>query len=543
MSASEHRAATIDTDENNERRFCRVARYEAFSLLFIVLVGAAFRLYHIGWQPLWFDEAFSEWASRQSVSYLWSVLPTFETNPPLYYALLKEWRALFGDSEAALRSLSALFGTATIPVVYAMGRMLGGHRSGPVSGLMAAAIFALSPIHVQYAQEARVYAMLVFGVALAMSGLMWLILNPAQICAWADRSGSDKGGQRTPWVIGVFALGMALIMWSHDTGAFAVLAMALPGVYWWATDAKRCPRALIGLLLAGAVAFALLLPYLGHLTSHMGTVNKSFWIEAPTWSTLTDVVTGIYGTPTKEGFSVFVVFWSLGVFAIHALWQRGMRSIALLLVSVGLVPVLLELLVSFLAMPIFLDRTLLYANVPLYVAAGYAITQLPIKSGVAAAIVVSMLGIALGSYYRDSKKEPWNEIAAYLSSSLQPGEPVLLLPSSLFLPLEYYAVRQGAEFRQVGVPFDWRNPRLAQPTPDDRPPRTKIESTDMDRISPLIGRSNRVGLLMRRSDLVDPKLLVKQEVMKTHDITEIKQFQNITVIMFEARGNTVDRTK
>ena len=42
-----------------------------------------------------------------------------ESNPALYYLLAGGFEHVFGSSEFAVRSVSALVGTATIPVVYA----------------------------------------------------------------------------------------------------------------------------------------------------------------------------------------------------------------------------------------------------------------------------------------------------------------------------------------------------------------------------------------------------------------------------------------
>jgi mannosyltransferase len=508
-----------------------------FALALVIAVGAVVRFYHIGGLSLWTDEGFSEWASRQSTWYLWTVLPGFETNPPLYYTLLKGWCVLFGDSEASLRSLSALFSIATIPLVFAMGRMLGARRSGWMSGLLAAAMFALSPIHVQYAQEARAYAMLTFGVAVAMTGVMWLMLNPMQVCARADQSSASK--ERIPQMLGLFALGMALTMWSHDTGALAVLAIALPVIYWWIVDAKCCPRALVRLLIAGAIAFALFLPYLAPLLSHMGHVRSSFWIQVPDRWVIEETITRLVGGPSKWNVTV-VVFGALAAFAITSLWRHGMRSIAILLVSVGLLPILAELLVSFLAMPIFLERTLLYVNIPLFVAVAYAISRIQIAYlGVAGVVIVlALLGTSLHEHFRDFKKEPWNEIAAYLSRSLQPGQPVLLDPDWVTPALEYYADRQGAAFRMVGVPADWPEPSHSQPAADAVPNTLKVEMADMDRVAQLIQSSRRVGLVLRLAEIHDPDSLTMREILKTHAITETRKFRGITVITFSAREDS-----
>jgi mannosyltransferase len=533
MSKSRGFAVTASTVEE-EIGTLQMRQSAVFALLIVVIVGALVRFYQIGWQPFWVDEGFSEWASRQSVWYLWTVLPTFEPNPPLYYTLLKGWRVLFGDSEAALRSLSVLFSVATIPLVFAMGRMIGDRHSGTATGMMAATLFALSPLHLQFAQEARSYAMLVFGVALTMTAVIWLMLNQVQVCGLAEKASPKRW--KVHQMLGLFALGMALIMWSHNVGALAVLAIALPIVYWWFVDTKRCTRALIRIFIASAIAFALFLPNLGPLLGHTEHVHASFWIARPDWGDITETITRLFGTNTTEGFTVFVIFWSLAVFAISSLWQRGLYSVALLLVSVGLLPILLEVLVSYLAMPIFLERTLIYVNIPLFLAVAYGLTRMPEKFWkLTSVVLVSLLVIALGSHFRSFSKEPWHEISSHLSHSLEPGQPVLLVPAEISWGLEHYAVQQGAAFQRVGIPADWPEPSLSRPAFDAVPGKKTIHIEDMERVAQLVQDSQGVGLVLRRSDLYDPESLTMKEILKTHDIQETKKYPGITVITFTAR--------
>ena len=86
-----------------------------------------------------------------------------ESNPPLYYVIAWGWAKVFGLGEVGLRSLSALFGAATIPVAYFIGRELSGRRAGYIT----AAIVAVNPMLIWYSQEARGYALLVFLAALS----------------------------------------------------------------------------------------------------------------------------------------------------------------------------------------------------------------------------------------------------------------------------------------------------------------------------------------------------------------------------------------
>ena len=87
-----------------------------------------------------------------------------ESNPPLYYVLAWGWAKAFGTGEVGLRSLSALFGAATVPLAYCIGAELANRRAG----LIAAALVAVSPMLIWYSQEARSYALLVFFCAASL---------------------------------------------------------------------------------------------------------------------------------------------------------------------------------------------------------------------------------------------------------------------------------------------------------------------------------------------------------------------------------------
>ncbi len=153
------------------------------ALALICLAGAALRFATLDVQSLWSDEAVTAHLLRMDLGGLWQAIPDSESTPPLYYVLAWLWTQLAGTGEVGMRSLSALLGSATIPVVWALGRRLGGERAG----LVAAALLAVNPMLVWFSQEARAYALL--ALLAALSALLWLRLleRPAtgRALAWA----------------------------------------------------------------------------------------------------------------------------------------------------------------------------------------------------------------------------------------------------------------------------------------------------------------------------------------------------------------------
>src|SRR5437868_14335284 len=108
-------ASLLPVQPSGTRLNLRITAVRLAAALTIFALGL--RLINIGGRPLWLDEAFSAWFSNQSFHYLWHVVPTYEAHPPLFYSVLKLWRGVAGESDAALRSFSVLLGTVTVPVV------------------------------------------------------------------------------------------------------------------------------------------------------------------------------------------------------------------------------------------------------------------------------------------------------------------------------------------------------------------------------------------------------------------------------------------
>jgi mannosyltransferase len=175
------------------------------ALLLIVLAGAAVRFATIGGQGFWLDEYVTVHMIRQSPTDLLNSVVSGESNPALYYVLAGGWERIFGSTELGVRSLTALLGTATIPVVYAAANYLGSRRAG----LIAAAITAASPMLIWYSQEARNYAL--FGFLAAVSFLCFV------------RALEEQRGQR--WLWG-WALASALTLCTHYFALFLIVPQA-----------------------------------------------------------------------------------------------------------------------------------------------------------------------------------------------------------------------------------------------------------------------------------------------------------------------------
>lgn len=155
--------------------------------LLSLLVASALILPALGHKDLWIDEADSVYFAQHA----WSALlfDLCDPHPPAYYALLKLALALGGTSEFVVRLPSALAGILAVAVLARLSRELAhteaasryassrvhGHDGDPRPALLdipvelPAALLAVAPLAVWYAQEARMYALVaLFGLGAAL---------------------------------------------------------------------------------------------------------------------------------------------------------------------------------------------------------------------------------------------------------------------------------------------------------------------------------------------------------------------------------------
>jgi len=104
----------------------------------LTVVAAVLRFTRLGYQGFWFDEGNTALLVHFSPGKMLGLIPQTESTPPLYYCLAWVWARIFGYGEAGLRSLSALAGVLTVPVMYAAAAKLISRRAGLIAAALAA---------------------------------------------------------------------------------------------------------------------------------------------------------------------------------------------------------------------------------------------------------------------------------------------------------------------------------------------------------------------------------------------------------------------
>ena len=205
-------------------------------LLLPVLIGAGIRFATLGHQSLWGDETATLAILHGSLGSVLDAVRANESTPPLYYYLAWFWVHVFGFSEAGVRSLSAVFGTATIVVLAVAARRLAGPRAGAAAAWFA----ATQPLLFWYSQEARAYSMFVLLSSLSLAGMLALRSRPGpgKLVGWTAVSVAAAATHYFAGFLVVAELG-ALFVWP---GRLRRRALAVPAV---AFIAASVPLALL----------------------------------------------------------------------------------------------------------------------------------------------------------------------------------------------------------------------------------------------------------------------------------------------------------
>ncbi len=417
---------------NRER--WRGAAMPLLILALLTLLGGLMRRYHLGQQGLWFDEADLVIRARQPLPDLLRNFVNPGENGPFYTLGMACWIKVFGTSEVAVRLPSAIAGTLAIPALYGLGRAL----RGPRLGLIAAALLTISPYAHWYAQDAKMYSLLVLLTIVAT----WLLLVAMR-----------RGGAM--WV--AYGIVAALTLGIHATfllvlAAHAVIAVALWRAGYGVRPAGRQARWLA--ILIGVATLPLLI-----WGAIFAVQNGPTWqVKATPWDILRRMLVEFSVTHRAAdavqawGVSLYVALAALGV---GLTWRAGNgeggtppRRALLVVGAMTAVPGVLFMLLS-MQRAVFEDRYLIVALPGFLLLAALGVDgllrrkpawPLAVAAGVAV-LIVAWLPLRDANFSTVPQKEDWREAYRHLAEHARAGDGVVVYPGYLRSTYDYYAMQ------------------------------------------------------------------------------------------------------
>ena len=458
-----------------------------FGPIAALLVAALLRFYNLGLRPVWTDEGSTWTASRLAITDLLHRCVTRDASPPLYY-LFTSLALRFGDDEWHLRVVSVLASLVLVWLTYRLARLA--LDRGPST--FAAFLTAIAPFQIQYAQEARTYALV--GMFLVGSTYVYARLQ--------QRPGPKR------WLPLVLLTAGGL--WTQTIAALGTGSQALVATFTPTGRRRFWPW-------AGAVATAavLYLPWLVYSHEMAQRLGDSHWYIPPAdrhalfkvvralLVSPFPLVTAPVGSP-HPGLGQWIpsklahVLLSLPPLAallvtLPTAFDRSARGFVSRLCWVSwLAPVLVVFLVS-LRQPLLLQRYFVFATPFVSVLFAQGIASLrPTAARVAlgaALVALSLLG--LQRYTHDFTKEPWREVTAHIRATAPPGRTIILVPFDVD-PLRFY-LRDGRSELEPYEVIHPDEPFSAHFTPrqlDDVERVIRLESAHYDEVWVIIRSAN-----------------------------------------------------
>lgn len=376
-------------------------------------VNLALKLPGLDRQSLWLDEALTVAVAVRPLDAI-VARAAGNQNPPLYGILMHGWIAAFGASETSIRLLPVMCSTLAAVGVFLLAQRFSGLRAA----VFAAVLFTAANLHVQYAREARVYALVTLLAVASSYAFLALVARPA----WRSAT--------------VLACVNGLLFHCHYVTAFVPLAQVL-AVALHAPWRMRAGR----FMAASAAASALLALPVVPLAWRNAPRVGAYWLDAPTWRDLRHVTKRLAGERRVLYASLLLMLPAVRR-VLGVPFARFDRGRVLYFALAAFVPVALAFAIGA-RVPIFLDRYLVYASVPLLLLFAELLALVPFGASGAAALAVGLVALLGGRTLREPAKDDWRGLVAEVRARHDAAESLVVVAAHEWPPFAYYWDREA----------------------------------------------------------------------------------------------------
>lgn len=402
MRAVEELDALKESVVSRPARAFRAIPLGHWLLLPVLLLAGILRAQELSTMGVSFDESFTQ----RMVEFSWPEMfdrIARETQPPLFYVLLKLWSGVFGGSVIAGRILTISLGVAAVGGMYAFVR--GAYRleerawrknfvEADLPALAAATLLAIAPLQIHWDQQIRMYSL---PIALSLWSSSFLVRalagNAAHVGNWS-----------------AYTIAAILLSYSHYFGLFILMSQFLYAIACrLATGNRNWFDRISPILLSGCVLSLAWQPWLAVFLRQRSGVARDFYLPEPSWDlfgrTVHEVWVGV-GMPLSADQGLLIAELSFLVLAVLAL---GRRPADLLVIALATIPVAAAFTISAISHPIITARYFLFSHVFVLAAIAVVACRVPwLGRYVAIALIVWILSKPCQDYLQ------WREEGAEL---------------------------------------------------------------------------------------------------------------------------------
>jgi uncharacterized membrane protein len=427
------------------------ASRKTWALILILILAFTLRLFHLAEKEIWYDEAFAVlYAEKGLASIIYGTVTPVEgaaadIHPLLYYFFLHGWMGL-GQSPFVVRFSSVTFGLLSLCLVFRIARELFDEQVG----LLATALIAISPFHIWYSQEARMYGLL----CLLTLPSIYLFIKACRDGKWLHWMG--------------FGVATGLSLYAHN------LAFLVPVTLDLLILLHRRWNLIGRLLVAHVVSLLMFLPWLLLAPGQFAKVQQAYWVPKPGLTELVrTLIVFTFNLPVPDGLLPLTLFFSLLLLALTV--NRLLRPTAVrkdqgawgIHLSLGLsfIPMLTMFAISQIK-AVYIERALLSSALLYYVSVAQGMLRGRLPRLVILSVVPIPLLLASSLWYQynyaDFPRSPFRQANAYLRDHYEAGDAIVHENKLSFFPSHYYDRTLAQEY--VGDVLGSSTDTLALPT-------------------------------------------------------------------------------
>jgi mannosyltransferase len=399
----------------------------------LTLVSLYMRTRALG-ASLWMDEGLSIGIASQPFFDIPGVLRQ-DGNPPLYYMALHLWMEVFGTGPADTQGLSVAISLLAVPGGLWAGWTLFGKRAG----LICAALGAFNPFLTVYAQETRMYSLMV---------VLSLLLSATFLHIFVFRRRS---------YLPLLVVLLAAILYTHSWGIFVTAGtlVTLGLVLVWSDERRDLFKdGLIGY----GLAFVLYIPWLPTLLYQTANTGAP-WLNSPRLGAPVQIAKGLLGGGTVTVALVLAAGSGLAAILTRKIADERERRAVLTALSIGVATLAVAWLFSQVS-PAWTTRYLGVALGPIFLLASVGLARAGNLGLVALVIVLVIWAVPKTSNLENKSNAA--DLANAVADTMRPGDLVVTLQPEQH-PLIHYHLRndmteatQLGEVEHKGV-MDWRD--------------------------------------------------------------------------------------
>jgi hypothetical protein len=315
-----------------------IINHRKIFVISIFIIGIVLRIIAIGTREIAYDDAFSFFLSRGSLSDI--ILGTAaDTMPPLYYFLLHFWMKISTDLWF-LRLLNIIINLMTAFLVYVLTKEL----FNPTSAIVATFLFLISPYQIYHSQELRMYALLLFGQV----GYYYSFLKIIR----------SSGKRENLWIIATVGFGL-IAMYAHNLGIIGLVSINIILLLY------RNKKIVKSLFIVQMLILFFSIPWLYYLPQQLDKIQQAFWTQPPGIVDVFQALLSLFAflpMPTIfMGISLIIIIQSIVMLCVYVFKIKSKKAyIVALFIFVS--PIILIVL-SYLVKPVFVPRIFILSSV------------------------------------------------------------------------------------------------------------------------------------------------------------------------------------